>query len=93
MWVCSFVGNTRLFLELLGARRNKGLHLVDHLATGRAAGGLKTRVQALWQVQTQALRGLRFRLHSGRWHTGSLTNFVMTRAAALSGLLLPDESE
>ena len=47
MWVCLFMGNASLFLELFGACRNEGLQLVTHLAPGGAAGGLKTRVQAL----------------------------------------------
>ena len=82
MWVCSFVGNTRLFLEFLGAGRNEGLHLVNHLATRGAAGGLKTRVQALRQVQAQTLSRLGLRLR-GSWRARSLTGLVVTGAAAL----------
>ena len=31
MWVCLFVGNTRLFLKLFGTCRNEGLQLVSHV--------------------------------------------------------------
>ena len=46
-----------LFLKFLGTRRHKGPKLMNHLTTGGTAGSLKSRMQALRQVQAQVLSG------------------------------------
>ena len=58
LWVCSFVGYASLVLKFLGTHRDKTLQLGHHLATGRAAGGLESRVQTLRQIQAESLGGL-----------------------------------
>ena len=83
MWVCSFVDNASLFLKFLGTRRNEVPELITHLAAGGTAGSLKARMQALRQVQTQALNRLGLHFLSNCGLTRMPGGCIVAGAAAL----------